>query len=148
MDLKVDQLKEMCRTAGLKVSGSKSNLIDRLREHDSLSIAPAITSPRIVSDKSNKKLVLSDDDLLPELSGEPIPDFSALLARQDAYRVENTAPLRDRSVSRGSPSQMAKEFGPLGHDYSRSVEDTSDINKIPGGLAKVNSRSHISWPVA
>lgn len=34
-DLTVDQLKEMCEERGLKVSGTKSELIERIEEHDS-----------------------------------------------------------------------------------------------------------------
>lgn len=119
--LSLASLKERCRNQGLKVSGNKTVLAQRILE---AFVAEDETSIKTSSNYAR----ISDADLLIEMSQGTVDDFP----------VETETENDPRFPVREQPNAVVKDFGLLGHDYSRSIDDSTDISYVPGGFDTIN----------
>lgn len=165
----VKVLKEMCRERGLKVSGTKQELLDRLSKNEGIPvlkdeplgtagsgasvfaetkldavIAPEKIGyenavPRKTVKQRTVKQRLCDDDLLAELSSEPVSDVTEAFTRRPEPRY-SPSPERQGPTSPNRVSGNDRfDFGPTGHDYERHSEDTSDLSGISGGIERIHT---------
>lgn len=143
--LTVPELKNLCREKGLKVGGKKADLIARLQEAPKIddftpstdegpgnnAIAISITKASSAAPTTvTPTPVLTDEDLLPENSKGPLPQYVDPTRRPRAEREERGSEKGYRGASTdrnfGPRASTDRNFGPKGHDYTRAPDDAKN----------------------
>jgi len=125
--LKVEELKERCRTAGLKVSGAKAELVARLKEHSSSS-----SSKEEKKEESKDEANEDSKDLAKEEAKE---EESKEEAKEDQSKEE----AKEEAKVLGS-TEEAKEDAKEAEDSKKDVKETEKEADKPEADAKDDSK--------